>query len=160
MRQNIQCYLGLGANLGEPARLFDQVVNELKHNPLASCVRESARFESSPIDATGPNYLNSVIEMHWQGSAEQLLTTCQALENALGRVRSTHNAPRVIDVDVLLFGGEQIATPTLSVPHPRMHLRRFVLEPLVQLNPGVYIPGRGRASDSLLATADQDVRAI
>jgi len=132
----------------------------LKHNPLASCVRESARFESSPIDATGPNYLNSVIEMHWQGSAEQLLTTCQALENALGRVRSTRNAPRVIDVDVLLFGGEQIATPTLSVPHPRMHLRRFVLEPLVQLNPGVYIPGRGRASDLLLATADQDVRAI
>lgn len=160
MTQGIACYLGLGGNLGEPARLFDEVTRSLQNNPLAEHVRESTRFESSPVDATGPNYLNSVIELRWLGDANQLLLACQALENELGRVRSTRNAPRLIDVDVLLYGEQRINTPTLQVPHPRMHLRRFVLEPLVHLNPRVNIPGHGVASELLEHTRDQDVRAI
>ncbi len=160
MTQGTLCYLGLGGNLGEPARLFDEVVASLRQNPLAEKVRESIRFESSPIDATGANYLNSVIELLWRGEANQLLLSCQALENELGRVRSTRNAPRLIDVDVLLFGQQTVNTPTLQVPHPRMHLRRFVLEPLVQLNPTLNIPGQGQASKLLEHTQNQDVRAI
>ncbi len=160
MSQGILCYLGLGGNLGEPTRLFDEVAKNLRHNPLAEHVRESMRFESSPIDATGPKYVNSVIELHWLGSATQLLLACQTLENEMGRVRSTRNAPRLIDIDVLLFGEQKIDSPALQVPHPRMHLRRFVLEPLVHLNPAANIPGQGLARELLEHTLDQDVRAI
>lgn len=153
-------YLGLGGNLGHPMVLFDEVVEYFRSNPLASAVRESARFESAPVDATGPNYVNSVLELMWQGSAEQLLNACMAIETQLGRVRSTRNAPRPIDVDVLLIGQQTVNTLQLTVPHPRMHLRRFVLEPLLQLNPGVLIPELGPAKNYLPDTLDQIVKAI
>jgi 2-amino-4-hydroxy-6-hydroxymethyldihydropteridine diphosphokinase len=153
-------YLGLGGNLGHPMEMFDEVAEHFRANPLAKAVRESARFESEPVDATGPNYVNSVLELNWQGNAEQLLNTCMAIESQLGRVRTTRNAPRPIDVDVLLFGAQIVNTPQLTVPHPRMHLRRFVLEPLLQLNPDVLIPGLGPARTYLPGTLDQIVKAI
>ena len=112
------------------------------------------------MDATGPNYVNSVLEIQWLGSAEQLLQSCMALESKLGRVRTTRNAPRPIDVDVLLVGHQTVNTSQLTVPHPRMHLRRFVLEPLLQLNPDVLIPGLGPAKHYLPATLDQIVTVI
>ncbi len=121
------CYLGLGGNLGHPMALFDEVVAHFRTHFCAQAVRESLRFESAPVDATGPNYVNSVLELMWQGDAEKLLHECMAIESQLGRIRTTRNAPRPIDVDVLLFGQETVNTSQLTVPHPRMHLRRFVL---------------------------------
>lgn len=153
-------YLGLGGNLGHPMALFDEVVVRFRENPLTTAVRESPRFESAPVDATGPNYVNSVLELTWHGSAEQLLHACMAIESQLGRVRTTRNAPRPIDIDVLLFGNQTVNTPALTVPHPRMHLRRFVLEPLLQLNPDIFIPGLGQASSYLPGTLDQIVTVI
>lgn len=154
------CYLGLGGNLGHPMALFDEVVAHFQTHFCAQAVRESLRFESAPVDATGPNYVNSVLELMWQGDAEQLLHECMAIESQLGRIRTTRNAPRPIDVDVLLFGQETVNTSQLTVPHPRMHLRRFVLEPLLQLNPEIEIPGLGPARNHLPGTLDQIVKAI
>ncbi|MBU0784005.1 MAG: 2-amino-4-hydroxy-6-hydroxymethyldihydropteridine diphosphokinase [Gammaproteobacteria bacterium] len=154
------CYLGLGGNLGHPMALFDEVVQYFQQHPLARNVKESPRYESAPVDATGPNYVNSVLEIQWLGGAEELLKACLGLETQLGRVRTTRNAPRPIDVDVLLFGLQTVNTQALTVPHPRMHLRRFVLEPLLQLNPNVQIPALGFARNYLPATQDQIVKAI
>lgn len=160
MSNSTLCYLGLGGNLGHPLALFDEVVQHFAAHPLAAGTRESARYRSAPVDATGPDYVNSVLEVQWLGNAELLLQACLALENQLGRVRTTRNAPRPIDVDVLLVGNETRHTEQLTVPHPRMHLRRFVLEPLLLLNPEVEIPGLGLASGYLPATQDQDVSPI
>lgn len=154
------CYLGLGGNLGHPTTLFDEVFEYFRTRACAQAVRESLRFESAPVDATGPNYVNSVLELMWRGSAEQLLHECMTIEAQLGRIRTTRNAPRPIDVDVLLFGQETVNTPQLTVPHPRMHLRRFVLEPLLQLNPEIVIPRLGLAKNHLPGTLDQIVKAI
>lgn len=154
------CYLGLGGNLGHPMALFDEVVEYFRLHPSVAGAKESPRYESAPVDATGPNYVNSVLEIQWQGDAEQLLAACLGLEAQLGRVRTTRNAPRPIDVDVLLVGKQTINTNELTVPHPRMHLRRFVLEPLLQLNPAAEIPGKGLAKEYLPATLDQVVKAI
>lgn len=154
------CYLGLGGNLGHPMALFDEVVEYFRQHPSVAGARESPRYESAPVDATGPNYVNSVLEIQWQGDAEQLLAACLGLEAQLGRVRTTRNAPRPVDVDVLLVGKQTVNTDELTVPHPRMHLRRFVLEPLLQLNPAAEIPGKGLAKEYLPATLDQVVKAI
>lgn len=154
------CYLGLGGNLGHPMALFDEVAEHFRQHPMAGKVKESPRYESAPVDATGPNYVNSVLEIQWQGDAEQLLAACLGLEAQFGRVRTTRNAPRPIDVDVLLVGTQTVNTSKLTVPHPRMHIRRFVLEPLLQLNPAAEIPGKGMARDYLPATLDQVVKAI
>ena len=102
-----------------------------------------------------PRGLKPKTKLHWQ-----FLQACLALENTLGRVRTTRNAPRPIDVDVLLVGNETRDTEQLTVPHPRMHLRRFVLEPLLALNPAVEIPGLGLASVHLPATLNQEVNLI
>ncbi|MCZ8016808.1 MAG: 2-amino-4-hydroxy-6-hydroxymethyldihydropteridine diphosphokinase [Limnobacter sp.] len=160
MSNSTLCYLGLGGNLGHPLALFDEVVQHFAAHTLAAGTRESPRYRSAPVDATGPDYVNSVLEIQWLGNAESLLQACLALENQLGRVRTTRNAPRPIDVDVLLVGNETRHTEQLTVPHPRMHLRRFVLEPLLLLNPEVEIPGLGLASEYLHATQDQDVSPI
>lgn len=155
-----RCYLGLGGNLGQPLALFDEVVNHFKQHPLAAGVKESPRYESAPVDATGPNYVNSVLQVFWRGTALQLLEACLNLEAELGRIRTTRNAPRPIDVDVLLVENLIIHTERLILPHPRMHLRRFVLEPLLQLDPTLHLPGLGPASSFLPDTTGQHVRPI
>nr|WP_306815292.1 2-amino-4-hydroxy-6-hydroxymethyldihydropteridine diphosphokinase [Limnobacter parvus] len=150
----------MGGNLGHPMALFDEVVENFRLHPLAAGVKESPRYRSAPVDATGPDYVNSVLEVYWLGNAEELLQACLGLEAQLGRVRTTRNAPRPIDVDVLLVGIQTVNTESLTVPHPRMHLRRFVLEPLLKLNPTAQIPGKGFAEGFLPATQDQIVTAI
>lgn len=157
---NTLCYLGLGGNLGNPMALFDQVLEFFAQHAQASQVKTSPKYESAPIESSGPNYINAVLELNWAGSSEELLEACMALEHQLGRTRSVRNAPRVIDVDVLLFGSQQIESPSLIVPHPRMHVRRFVLQPLLDLNPNAHIPGIGWAKECLEPTQDQDIQRI
>lgn len=154
------CYLGLGGNLGHPLTLFNEVGEYFKQHALVVGLKESPRYESTPVDASGPNFINSVLEVQWLGNAQELLQACFKIENKLGRVRTTRNAPRPIDVDVLLVGQQSIHTENLTVPHPRMHLRRFVLEPLLNLNTEVKIPGLGFARNYLPATQGQSVHAL
>lgn len=160
MMGSTRCYLGMGGNLGHPLALFDELLDELRALPDCVGLKESPRFESEPVEATGPNYVNSVIELEWMNTAQALLAACMNLETLHGRVRSVKNAPRLIDLDVLLFGDEIIHTADLTVPHPRMHLRRFVLEPLLSLNPTVKLPGLGPASQFLTQTLDQHLVPI
>lgn len=155
---NHVCYLGLGGNLGEPHALFDLAIAQLQALPDASDVRESPRYESEPIDSSGPNYINSVIELNWAGTPEALLAACLNLEALHGRVRTTRNAPRLIDLDVLLVGSLKINTEALTVPHPRLHLRRFVLQPLLDLQPNLELPGLGPALPLLVDCADQMIK--
>ncbi|NJM32361.1 MAG: 2-amino-4-hydroxy-6-hydroxymethyldihydropteridine diphosphokinase [Limnobacter sp.] len=149
------CYLGLGGNLGNPMQLFDAVVEDISRWPQANMVCESPRYQSQPLNAPGPQYTNSVIELVWSGSPDDLLQACLNLEAMHGRTRTTKNAPRTVDLDLLLFGQAIIQTTDLTVPHPRMHLRRFVLEPLQQLNPGLDIPIHGPVRTLLQATLNQ-----
>jgi 2-amino-4-hydroxy-6-hydroxymethyldihydropteridine diphosphokinase len=97
-----------------------------------------------------PDFWNAVLECDWGGDARSLLAACLAIEQRLGRVRDVPGGPRPIDLDVLLYGDEVIRAPGLTIPHPRLHERLFVLEPLVELAPDLIVPGRGRAGDLLV----------
>lgn len=153
-------YLSMGGNLGHPMALFDEAVDQLRNHTHCLTLRESHRYESEPIDAEGPNFVNSVIELKWNGDADTLLHLCMEIEADLGRVRSVRNAPRPMDLDVLLFGNQTIDQANLTVPHPRMHVRRFVLQPLLELWPDADIPGQGLAREHLQSCMDQMVQRI
>ncbi len=129
-------YLGLGANLGDPVQQLIDARTEIYSLPGSLGGRCSSFYLSSPVgyDAQ-PDFINCVIELSTQLTAIELLDALQAIELRLGRQRvaTNQNAPRLIDIDLLLFGNDVIASERLCVPHPRMHLRAFVLEPLLEL---------------------------
>ena len=114
------------------------------------------------MESSGPDYVNAVAEVETTLEASELLHVLQRIENAHGRVRPAGvvNAPRTLDLDLLLFGKDTVATPELTVPHPRMHLRAFVLVPLLEIAPDAVIPGLGAARDYVAATADQAIQKI
>ncbi len=148
-------YVGLGANLGNTRATLAQAIDALNALPACRVLRVSPLYRSAPIAACGPDYLNAVAELQTTSSAIELLAQLQAIEQRHGRERPYRNAPRTLDLDLLLFGGETIATPRLSVPHPRLHERAFVLRPLADLAPALVIPGRGVVQSLLPAVAAQ-----
>jgi 2-amino-4-hydroxy-6-hydroxymethyldihydropteridine diphosphokinase len=116
--------------------------------------RASAIYETDPVDCPPDShlFLNAVVALEWAGTAEQLHALTKAIEVKLGRPEDRSlNAPRVIDLDLLTFGQEMIGTPELQIPHPRLHLRRFVLEPFTELSPDLILPGFRLTVASLLA---------
>jgi len=131
----VHAWVGLGANLGEPAAALRQAVQALAHTKGIRLLRTSSLYRSAPVDAHGPDYLNAVAEIATTLSPHALLAALQALEHAAGRERPYRNAPRTLDLDLLLYGTQHIATPDLTVPHPRMFERAFVLQPLAELAP-------------------------
>lgn len=149
MRDPVVAYVGLGANLGEPLATVGQAVRDLAAVPGVLSLRRSALYGSSPVDATGPDYVNAVAELHTTLTAPALLAALQALENAAGRLRPYRNAPRTLDLDLLLYGAARIQSPHLTVPHPRLAERAFVLRPLHELAPALVTP------TALAALADQ-----
>lgn len=133
----IRTYLALGGNLGDRERFLDLSVLRLRAIPGLTIRRVSSYYETAPVGGP-PNagdYLNAVAEADTQLSPEQLLSAILTVERQLGRVRSVPNAPRTVDLDVLAYGDLVRTNPELILPHPRMHQRRFVLDPLVELNP-------------------------
>lgn len=143
--------IGLGANLGDAAATLDAACAALAQLPQTQWVAASGRWRSRPVGASGPDYLNAVACVHTHLSPEALLDALQAIENAHGRERPYPNAPRTLDLDLLLHGDLQRHTPRLTLPHPRMTERAFVLLPLLQLCeelPGrMALPGSGDLSD-------------
>jgi 2-amino-4-hydroxy-6-hydroxymethyldihydropteridine diphosphokinase len=135
MRDPVVAFVGLGANLGEPVAAVRQALLDLAAVPGVLSMRHSALYGSSPVGATGPDYVNAVAELHTTLTAPALLAALQALENEAGRLRPYRNAPRTLDLDLLLFGSAQIHSTRLTVPHPRMAERAFVLRPLHDLAP-------------------------
>ena len=139
-------FIGLGANLGDPQRQVQQAFRELDAIPHTRVVRTSSLYRSAPLGYTEqPSFVNAVAQVETGLPAERLLAELQSIEAAHGRRRSFANAPRTLDLDLLLFGDAVLDVPGLKIPHPRMHERAFVLLPLVEIAEGVAIPGRGAA---------------
>ncbi len=133
-------YVGLGANLGNRRRTIDSAIDALATLPASTVLRTSGLYRSKSIGAEGPDYLNAVVEMRTALAPLALLQELQAIEAAHGRERSVPNAPRTLDLDLLLFGDLELALTTLAVPHPRLHERAFVVLPLLDLDPDPVLP--------------------
>lgn len=130
-----RAYVGLGANLGDPQAQLTRALNALAQLPKCKLLRTSSFYRTAPVDAEGPDYLNAVVELQTCLSPIDLLMQLQAIENDAGRERPFRNAPRTLDLDLLLYGEQVLSSPELELPHPRMHQRAFVLAPLSELLP-------------------------
>ena len=129
-------YVGIGSNLDDPRAHVTSAFDELDKLPQTRVVRKSSLYRSAPVGyAAQPDFVNAVAQLETALPAERLLDELQDLEARHGRTRSFTNAPRTLDLDVLLYGDLRIATHALQVPHPRMHERAFVLEPLLEIAP-------------------------
>ncbi|MEO7392552.1 MAG: 2-amino-4-hydroxy-6-hydroxymethyldihydropteridine diphosphokinase [Ramlibacter sp.] len=135
MRDEVTAYVALGANLGKPAQAVCDALLLLEGLPQTRLVRHSSLFRSAPVDSSGPDYVNAVAELATRITAPELLDRLQAIEQAAGRERPFPNAPRTLDLDLLLFGSASIDSARLQVPHPRMTERAFVLVPLAEIAP-------------------------
>jgi 2-amino-4-hydroxy-6-hydroxymethyldihydropteridine diphosphokinase len=129
----VVAYVGLGANLGDAVGAVQQAIQNLGSIPHTKLLRSSSLYQTAPIDSIGPDYINAVAEVHTFLSAPDLLKQLQAQELAAGRQRPYPNAPRTLDLDILLYGSAQMQSPTLNVPHLRMEQRAFVLHPLAEI---------------------------
>lgn len=156
----LQACVGLGANLGDARTALGAAYAQLQQLPGTRHHRCSPYFRSAPVDSSGPDYLNAVACFDTTLAPEALLQALQGIEQRHGRERPYRNAPRTLDLDLLLYGDQHINTPTLVVPHPRMHQRAFVLVPLAALLPDAVIPGRGPVSALLPQVAGQSVRPV
>jgi 2-amino-4-hydroxy-6-hydroxymethyldihydropteridine diphosphokinase len=126
-------YLGLGSNLGRRSRHLSAARRRLRQKG-ARILRQSRVIDTEPWgDTVQPRFLNQVVEVEWSGSARQLLRTVKAVEREGGRTKTRHWGPRVIDVDILLFGDQRISEANLRIPHPRIEERPFVIESLREL---------------------------
>ena len=153
-------FIGIGANLGDAKLTVTQAIQELGALPQTQLIAQSSLFLSTPIESSGDDYINAVIELKTVLTPTELLEELQNLEHANGRERPYHNAPRTLDLDLLLYDAQQIDSATLTVPHPRMTERAFVLIPLLQIDPLIQIPGKGDAHQFMSAVAGQKIRRI
>ena len=129
-------YVGVGSNLDDPRAQVLNAFSELEKLPHTRVVKKSSLYRTAPIGhADQPDFINAVAQLETGLPAERLLSELQEVEQRHGRKRSFANAPRTLDLDVLLFGDARIQTPELTVPHPRMHERAFVLKPLLEIAP-------------------------
>lgn len=133
----VVAYIGLGGNLGDARQAVLSAFNALDALVHTTTIARSSLYGSSPVDSSGSDYVNAVAALHTGLNAEALLDALQAIEKAAGRERPYRNAPRTLDLDILLFADQTIATPRLTVPHPRMWERAFVLQPLAEIAPGL-----------------------
>jgi len=147
-----RAYVALGANLGDRERTLQAAVAALGEEDGIEVVAVSTLRETEPVGVgEQPRYLNGAVALETTLTARELLERLLAVEQRFGRVRiAGEHGPRTLDLDLLLYGDDVIDDPELTVPHPRLHERRFVLEPLAELAPGLVIPGRGEV-ESLLA---------
>ncbi len=142
--------MALGANLGDARAALDAAFVALAGLPGTTLRAASSLYRTAPIDSSGPDYLNAVVRLDTALAPRALLAALHAIEQAHGRARPYRNAPRTLDLDLLLHGRHRLAGPVLTLPHPRLHERAFVLHPLAEIAPRLVIPGRG-AVEALLA---------
>lgn len=154
----VAAYLGLGSNLGDRLTALQRAVDLLGEQRGIRVVRTSRVFETEPVGPPQPDYLNAVAEVRTALAPLELLDACRSVEDRLGRVRRVRWGPRTIDVDVLGYDRLVVDEPDLSVPHPRMHERGFVLVPLLELDPDPLLPGGRRVGSLRLAPTALRVR--
>lgn len=152
-------WIGLGANLGDAQATLHLACRELATATGISQSEVSGFYRTVPIDAGGPLYVNAVARVLTNLAPLALLDLLQAIENRHGRERPYRNAPRTLDLDLLLYGDIVLDTPRLTLPHPRMHERAFVLQPLLELAPDMRL-AQGRVRDLLARHAHQGVVAL
>ena len=155
----VTAYVALGANLGDAAAALREALARIGQIPGVRLAGASGLYRTEPIESSGPDYFNAVARVQTSLSARDLLHALQAIENRLGRVRPAGvvNAPRTMDLDLLLYDDLVCSDEELVVPHPRMHLRAFVLVPLLQIAPDIEIPGKASARTYLPSVADQRI---
>ena len=147
----MRAYLGLGSNLGDRAAALDAAIEAIAATPGLRVTATSRVRETEPEGVTDqPRFLNAVLEIETRLGPARLLERLLEIEARLGRVRDARWGPRVIDLDLLLWGTRSVRTPFLTLPHPRLASRRFVLEPLAELCPNLRVPGTGRTVHALL----------
>lgn len=154
-------YIGIGSNLAQPQSQVERALSELDRLPRTRLVARSSLYRTAPVGFSAqPDFVNAVAAVQTSLGAHELLRELQALEDAHQRRRSFPDAPRTLDLDLLLFGDECIADAALVVPHPRMHERAFVLAPLVEIAPEARIAGRGAARGLLERCGGQTIERI
>ena len=147
-------YIGLGANLGDPRQTIAAAIETLRQSSGILTLNQAPLYSSEPVDAQGPVFINTVVAVETTLEPLNLLDLLQAIEQAHGRERPYRNAPRTLDLDLLLYGELTIETPRLSVPHPRMHQRAFVLRPLQDMAPALQL-AQGNFTTLLTACQEQ-----
>lgn len=154
-------YIALGANLGDPVETLGEAFAALDRHPAIQLLRASSLYRTAPVGLLGqPDFINAAAAVETRLEPAALLAALLAIEAEFGRIRGEKNGPRTLDLDLLLYGDRVVHQPHLTVPHPRLHLRAFVLAPLCEIAPGLTIPGRGQAAAWLPAVAGQAIERL
>jgi 2-amino-4-hydroxy-6-hydroxymethyldihydropteridine diphosphokinase len=165
-----RCFIALGANLGDPVRTVTAAIAALRVLPDTEFLAASSLYRTAPVGLRHqPDFINAVVELvavspkgtsFGASPASTLLQSLFEIEGRFGRQRSVKNAPRTLDLDLLLCGDEVSDDPELTLPHPRLHERAFVLAPLAEIAPRLVVPGRGVVVELLLRCADQRIEKL
>lgn len=155
-----RAYIGLGANLGDARAALEAACEAMAGLPGVHLRGRSSLYRSAPVDAGGPDYLNAVAALDTSLDPWALLQALLGIEARHGRERPYFHAPRTLDLDLLLYGDLCLERPGLTLPHPRGHLRAFVLQPLHELAPGLHWPGQGPLAGLIAATAAQRIERL
>lgn len=158
---SVLAYIGLGSNLGDPQATVGQALDALQRLPKSRLIAHSSLYCSAPVGLISQDdFVNAAAQLETTLTANELLTELFKIEERFGRLRSYRNAPRTLDLDLLLYGDTVMESPTLTLPHPRLHERAFVLYPLLELDPKLTMPGLGAASALITACGDQRINKI
>ncbi|BBN90137.1 2-amino-4-hydroxy-6-hydroxymethyldihydropteridine diphosphokinase [Azospira sp. APE16] len=155
-----RAFIALGANLEDPAAQVRAALADLTGSGDIALVAASSLYRTAPIGADGPDYINAVAAVDTPLPPAGLLSRLFAVEAHFGRTRSYRNAPRTLDLDLLLYDDQVLDGPELTLPHPRLHLRAFVLVPLAEIAPDLALPGRGSVAAWLPAVANQRIEKL
>jgi 2-amino-4-hydroxy-6-hydroxymethyldihydropteridine diphosphokinase len=154
-------YVALGANLADPVTQVRAALEALTRLPESRLLRASSLYRTAPVGIHGqPDFINAVASLETHMTPQALLAALFDVEAGFGRRRDYHHAPRTLDLDLLLYDDQVMNTPSLQLPHPRMHLRAFVMAPLVEIAPDCAIPCRGRAKAWLSAVSMQRIEKL
>jgi 2-amino-4-hydroxy-6-hydroxymethyldihydropteridine diphosphokinase len=156
-----RAFVALGSNLAEPEAQVRQAFAALARLPRTRLLAQSSLYRSAPVGfAEQPDFINAVALIATETAAHDLLESLLEIERGFGRIRDFRNAPRILDLDLLLYGDSMLHEAGLTLPHPRMHERAFVLLPLLEIAPDCVIPGKGRAADWLAHVKDQNIARV
>lgn len=157
----MHAYVALGSNLNDPIAQVRRGARALDKLPDTRARRCSSLYRTAPVGITAqPDFINAVCEIDTELPAQDLLHALLAIEQTQGRIRDIPGGPRTLDLDLLLYGDLVCHTAGLTLPHPRLHERAFVLYPLSELSPGLNIPGRGRVDKLLAACVGQAIERL
>ena len=146
-------FIGIGSNIGDSSAMCKAAVRELVRDQRAACFTLSSLYTTSPVsDIVQRYFLNCALRMSWSGSPEVLLDCLMKIETSLGRTREIPDGPRTIDLDILLFEDMVLDGPSLTIPHPRLHVRKFALVPCLEIDPTLVHPRYGRPLAEFLET--------